>query len=447
MTHPERLAPPEGSDLTALAAFASALFDGETAVPDAVRDQARAVITDTVAAVLAGRTLPEVAALRDRLGADGALAPVLVDGTAGVALELDEGCAPSRGHPGVHVVPAALRAAARRGSSGEAVLRAVIAGYEVAARLGHATTFRPLVHPHGTWGVCGAAAAVGLLSGLRGDRLANALGIAGALAMATHYRTVYAGATARNLWSGLGNMAGVLAVEAAAAGFTGALDSPAGTLGDSLGTAYDPARATADLGTRWFLLENYFKQYPCCRHAHVAIDAYRAALAEAAVPADRLRTVTVHTYQRAADAVGRIVRPETPLQAKFSLPFMLAAVTEDGGLVRESFEPPHLERLARLPLAARVRVVADEALTARLPERGATVVLERDDGVAVRITRIGSHGDPGDPLTAAERTEKFNGLVAPVLGAAAAERLHATLQDLDRLDRVPPVLDSVAGDA
>jgi 2-methylcitrate dehydratase PrpD len=339
------------------------------------------------------------------------------------------------------VVPAALRAAARHGASGEALLRAVVAGYEVAARLGHATTFRPLVHPHGTWGVCGAATAVGLLSGLTGDRLANALGIAGALALATHYNTVYAGATARNLWSGMGLLAGQVAVEAALAGVTGAPDSAAGTLGDSLGTGYDPAAATAGLGTRWFLRENYFKQYPCCRHAHVAIDAYRDALAEAAVPAERIRAVSVRTYRRAADAVGRIVHPGTPLQARFSLPFMLAAVTEQGALTRETFEPPLLERLARLPLAARVRVVADEAMTARLPRRGATVTLTRDDGLEVVSTRIGSHGDPTDPLSEAEHAEKIRGLLVPVLGQGAAARLFETLQGIDRLDRVPDLLD------
>ncbi len=429
------------SDLPALAAFAGDIYTGRLVLPEAVRDKARAVVTDTVAAVLAGRTLPELQALGGRLeGAGGALAALLVNGAAGVSLELDEGCAPSRGHPGVHVVPAAVQAAAARGASGEAFLRAVVAGYEVAARLGHATTFRPLIHPHGTWGVCGAATAVGLLAGLQGARLANALGIAGALSLATHYNSVYAGATARNLWSGLGNLAGRLAVEAAAAGFAGAPDSHAGTLGDSLGTAYDPALALAGLGQRWFLLENYFKQYPCCRHAHVAIDGYREALAAAAVPVERIRAVEVRTYQRAADAVGRIVRPGTTLQAKFSLPFMLAAVSERGELTRADFEPPHLERLAALPLAERVRVIGDRAMTELLPQRGARVTLTLDDGREIAVTRLGSHGDPDDPLSRAELAEKFHALVDPVLGAGRAAELHARLQQLDRLERLPDLL-------
>ncbi|MCR9255687.1 MAG: MmgE/PrpD family protein [Alphaproteobacteria bacterium] len=420
------------NELDRLAEFATAVFDGRQPVPGEVLQHGKRVILDSVGAIVAGRSTVDVASLDRGLAAgSSALMQGLVGGVAGVALEMDEGCAASRGHPGIHVVPAALALAKQISCDGEAFLRATIAGYEVAARIGHATTFRPFIHPHGTWGACGAATTAGLLQGLTGPSLANALKIAAALPVATHYNTVYAGATARNLWSGLGNFTGMLAVTASAAGFTGNADALAGAMGNSLGTAFDPVRAVEGLGTSWFIVQNYFKQYPCCRHAHVAIDAYAEILAESGATASDIERVRIETYQRAADAVGRIVRPETPLQAKFSLPFMIAAYTAEGGLSRESFEPPMLSRHAASPLAGRVDVAASDAFTGLLPTRAANVSVTLSDGRLFEKERHGSHGDPDDRLSDVEVDRKFMDLAGPVLGVEAAAVLRDRIRALE----------------
>src|SRR5439155_1070396 len=83
-------------------------------------------------------------------------------------------------------VRAALAAAELVGASGERVLRAAVAGYDVAARLamalGPAAHYRRGFHLTATCGAFGAAAAAGAVLGLDAAAVAAALGIAGSQA-------------------------------------------------------------------------------------------------------------------------------------------------------------------------------------------------------------------------------------------------------------------------
>ena len=83
-----------------------------------------------------------------------------------MALEVDEGNRLGGGHPAIHVIPGALALAEeRRARTAGALLEAIVVGYEVGSRLGGATTARPNVHSHGTWGTISTAVAVAKLAG------------------------------------------------------------------------------------------------------------------------------------------------------------------------------------------------------------------------------------------------------------------------------------------
>src|SRR5262245_24869463 len=153
------------------------------AIPSAVRDRAALVLADTIGAILGGSQEPEIRRLHG--AADRAPGPATVlgagfprvqpwwaitaNGVAGTMLELDEGSRFARGHPGIHVLPAALAEAERLDRSGAALLLALVLGYDVAARLGGAASVRSGMHMHGVHGVVGAAAAVARLRELDED--------------------------------------------------------------------------------------------------------------------------------------------------------------------------------------------------------------------------------------------------------------------------------------
>src|SRR5690606_29541126 len=124
-------------------------------------------------------------------------------------------------HPAVHVLPAVWAEAEKRGASGLEVLQALVAGYEVAARLGGATRLRSDMHPHGTWGVLGAAVGVGKLRGYDAERFARLINVASSLSLATSKQTMLQGATVRNVYAGVANQLGLLAADLVDSGFTG----------------------------------------------------------------------------------------------------------------------------------------------------------------------------------------------------------------------------------
>ncbi|MCF3963445.1 MmgE/PrpD family protein, partial [Streptomyces fuscigenes] len=170
-----REAAARGTD--ALARWAHGL-DGND-VPAPVRERLSLVLLDTLAVTLAGARTDGQRRIRAAWPRPPGDAPVLGGGflahtdtaaylnaTALVCCELDEGGKYAKGHPAGHTFPAVLALAATLGASGPATARALLAGYEVAARFGRATSLAPGVHPHGTWGATGAAAGCALLLGL-----------------------------------------------------------------------------------------------------------------------------------------------------------------------------------------------------------------------------------------------------------------------------------------
>ena len=106
----------------------------------------------------------------------------LVNGTAAHARELDDfgGC----GHSGAVIIPTVFALAESLQVTGEAMIIAIVAGYEVAARIlatagGHGPHNDRGWHSTGTCGSFGAAAAAGVLMNLKPDQLTWALGLAG----------------------------------------------------------------------------------------------------------------------------------------------------------------------------------------------------------------------------------------------------------------------------
>src|SRR5262245_37425535 len=112
------------------------------AKPVTDRDRARAAlfVLDTAANALGARNTEAGRMLRGwaaRQGGDAGRQAFLLGGLSHI-LEMDDLHAASVTHPGCVAVPAALALAARERLSGQAVLDAVLQGYEAVARIGMA---------------------------------------------------------------------------------------------------------------------------------------------------------------------------------------------------------------------------------------------------------------------------------------------------------------------
>ena len=301
---------------------------------------------------------------------------------------------------------------------GRDFLLALCLGYELGARIGAAASLRPGHHPHGTWGVVGAALAVARLSGADAAAIARTVNVASALSLATSMRTALEGGTVRNAYAGVANQLGLMAWEMAAAGFEGERDGVATVFGRISGQEFRPAMMTEALGTRWEVARNYFKLHACCRYNHAALDALEDIVARhGRVDPARVAAVEIETYGAAAELDG--TAPRNALAARFSLPWASAAFLARGAADVPAFRAGMLGDATIAALARKVRVAEDKAMTARLPaERPARVRVVLADGAVLEATRASNRGDADDPYPRAAIEAKFMALATPAWGAA-----------------------------
>ncbi len=399
-------------------------------LPGSTVEAAKRVLLDTLGAIVAGSALPEnhhlarLAAARAPHGVatllgHGAKADAgwatLVNATAGVALEVDEGNRLGGGHPAIHVIPGALAVAEERALDGPRLIESLVAGYEVGSRLGGATTPRANVHSHGTWGTIATAVA--------------------SMSPANPWTPALAGATIRNLYPGRSGLAGILAVDLQRCGFTGLDDAPSDVYATILGDRFDPARAVDGLGERYRIEQNYFKLHACCRYNHFALEAVLALRRAHRFDADdvvRLRVTTIPFAARMANA-----EPGTTLAAKFSIPYAVAAALVLGRTDVVAFEPPALGDPRIRELARRIEVLTEPKMSPRrIDYPTAQVKVALRDGRILEETTTVPRGDAENPVPPEELVAKFLELASPVLGPTRARRVVEAAHAVETLKNV-----------
>ena len=383
--------------------FAAGLRFSDVQQPE--RDALDLVLLDTLGVMVAGSRTPEYRSLLAASGRSG-VGPVrprgtdvhlpvetaaYLDGTAACMLELDEGNKHARGHPAAHAVPAVLALAAIEDVSAEQMLEAILVGHEIASRFGRSVRLRGGFHPHGNWGVTGAAAAAAKLLGCNADGIAGAIDAAAGLALATPFDAALEGTFVRNTWIGLAAVSGIQAARLAHAGLASNDGTAATTFGALMGTLDTPA-LTHDLGERFDVGLGYLKLHASCSFTHPPIDAVLTLAQLHGIDPDRVVDVEVRTHRSAAQ-LGRIM-PQTRLAAMFSIPHLVAVSLRTGrvdvdasGIDRR--DDPTVQELAR-----RVRVVHEPKHDLRAPaERPAEVTITLEGGQAVTCAVPNPVGD------------------------------------------------------
>jgi len=427
-------------------------------LPKAVVLRAKEVLADTFSVIAAGAQEDEVKGLAKRLvdpkakqvasliGSGTRTEPskaALINGTAGTFLELDEGNQFGRGHPGIHVVPAALAIAEEGRLSGQDLLTALVLGYEIGTRIGIACKIRMSMHPHGTWGTVGAAVAVGKLMGYSEAAMKEMINVSSSLGLATSRRTMLEGGTVRNVYSGMSNFMGILAHQLVQSGFTGEADGLKTVYGSVVSDTFSPEVMTDELGKRFEIARNYFKMHACCRYNHGTLDALERILAQKPLKAGEIESVDVETYSLAAQLCDR--NPQNMLAAKFSIPFAVATLLVHGRTDVSCFTPQAVRSDEVQALAKKVEVKEDPKLTAMMPSRRPSrvrVTLKSGEKLEAEVTM--NRGDFEDPYGPADLEKKYFSLADPVWGHAKAEQIHSQVMAVEKVKDIHQVTSLIA---
>jgi 2-methylcitrate dehydratase PrpD len=437
-----------------LARFVSALrFE---ALPPAVVDAARRHLLDTFGVAIRGRLHANAAAsLQGLASADGSAGKVavwgearelsagyaaLANGVAAHVLDFDDTHTDSIVHGSAIIAPVVMAVGEERRASGEDLVAAFVAGWEVAARVGLASrgTFHKRgFHTTSIAGVFGAAAAAARVLRLTTDKTAHALALAGSQASGIN-EYLSNSSSAKSLHTGWSAHAGILAAILAQSGMTGPMSVFEGR--DGALRAYglredcDVAQLDADLGDRWETARISIKPYPCCHFAHAFVDCVGTLLDKGAAAADIASLHCVVPEIELAlicEPFEQKLKPATPYAAKFSLPYLLAARIADGRIDHGSFEPANISRPDVLALAAKVSYRVAAAGETPFPRTFPGWVEARLADGRVLVERLDANrGHPDNPLALEEVAAKFRDNAAAALGEAGVARVIALIRAL-----------------
>jgi 2-methylcitrate dehydratase PrpD len=411
-------------------------------------------VCDTTGVILAGLVEPAARIVRGAIDSHGACHllgtsrqagaadAALANGVAAHALDYDDMCFVSMAHPSCALVPAVLAAAESSDAPGRTVLDGYVAGFELECRLG--SIMNPQHYHTRGWhctssiGTVGAAAAAARVLGLSHEHIAHALGIAASLAcglkenIGTMTKPLHAGTAARN---------GVTAALLARSGFTASQDALTGPQGylaamDSGGSAADFARAAADLGSRWEINDTGIsvKLYPSCAATHPPLDVLLDLVRRHSITADEIDAIDVEVDTM----TPRLLiydRPQTGLEAKFSMPFCAAAAVVFGHPAVDTFDEAHIREARVQALLPRVSLRGNPAFDAAAPLSQSTVTIRLRDGRTLSAHADGARGYPGR-LTDEELGTKFLGCARRSLPSAQAEAALAAARGLDSAENV-----------
>ncbi len=421
-------------------------------LPEVVQHKAKMCLVDIVAASVGGVLTPisDITAayaaeawrgneatilLHDRRAS--AAGAAFANACAANALDCDDGGEYTRGHQGAQVFPTALALSEKLELGGDAMLAALVVGYEISHRLARCwhRYQHPVYQADGSWGSVACAATAANLMGLDTATILQALGIAEYHAPNLPMERDLVDPAMVKHGHGWAAMTGIVAAELAERGFTGI----PGLLGfkeyrDWVGT----------LGDEYIMVDGVdFKQHCSCGWGHTAIAAVQKLQREHDWKTADIAAIRVEGHHWAA--VLHTAHPTTTEEAQFSVKWPLAAYLVDGEVGPDQILESRLGDAVINALIDKIELVESEefnGLYGRSFEEGdedyspgrVAIRLEDgrtlDSGIVSDACRIKAHGDE-------ERLEqKFRWLTGFVLEEDQIDPLLKMLWHFDTVQNV-----------
>ena len=443
-----------------LARFASAIQFSD--LPKDVVERIKLSVLDHIGCVLYGATLPwtqkvaELAMAEEAkpvaslfgMGKKSSVAlAALVNGTSGHAFELDDIHKESIVHIGSLAPPVALGfAEASGGASGRDVITAMVAGYEIGARVGNAATmglfFRGF-HPQGTSGVFAAAACAARMLNLNATQFQHALGMSGS--QAGGLMAAQEGAMVKRFHSGRAAQSGVYAAQLAQRDFTGITDVLEAAYGGYL-TVYsdtpNAARLTDGLGSTWETLNVGYKPHASVTSIHTALDGLAEIMRE-----NNLKAADIEKLETGLSPMTHVhcaweYKAQGVTAAQMNLYYGLAVTALDGMAFTEQYKASRLNDPAIFDFIKRINATVD----AEIENMGAAF----RHAARVRVTAKGGRviekllhhrrGSPENPLKPEDIEYKFRNVVGGCLSKSNIDKAVQLVAALDTTNDVSELI-------
>ena len=429
-------------------------------LPADVVEKAKQHILDTFAAMISGSELPpgraaiqfvrayggkEVATVVASEIVCGPIEAAMANGVLAHADETDDSHGPSRSHPGVSVVPAALAAGEQFGIGGTHFLRAVTLGYDVGTRITMSMggpAYQTATHrsTHGTVATFAAGAAAGCAASLNAQQMRLLLDYSA-------QQTSGIGAWTRDtehmekafLFGGKPAAGAVTAAFLVQSGWTGVDDVFSGP--DNFFEALaprengtikaNPSMLVEKLGERYEITQTNIKKWTVGSPIQAPLDAIEGFFKKRSFGADDVRKVVVRIASDEAATVSNKEMPDICMEHMVAVMLLDKTVTFVSVHDKARMKDPTVLRHR-----AKVEVVADPRIDARRPRREAIIELTLVDGSQLTEWVKDVRGTAENPMTREEVVAKARDLIAPVLGTATCNNLIEKVLNLESVNDI-----------
>lgn len=334
-------------------------------------------------------------------------------------------------------------------ASGQAVLEALVIGYEVAARQGTVMTEGEYRGAERGWLTCahlgaiGAAASASKLLKLDVERTRNAISLAASMAAGLIRQT---GSGAHVIEAGLSGKNGIMAAKLASRGLTGnptILEGPRGYW-DAMGGSPE-ADFELGHGKDFRVMAVGMKKFPCCYLSQRIIDGLQLMRRQHGITPDQVESIEVNV-NATFPIVFKYPKPANSEEARFSLPHIVAAAISGERMLFETFSDEKVRDARLIELGRRVQMIVHEDWPRGQLDGTNPVTIRMKDGTSHFIDCIRAHGDSSDPLTPAEVIQKFRDSTTGRLSEGSIEKVAAMVSSLESVDDVSPILNLLAFD-
>lgn len=336
---------------------------------------------------------------------------VFLNGLNGHALDFDDGTNSGIIHLGSPIFSLLLPLAQRYEKTVDEVLKAAIIGYEASYTM--AVSIQPGhkamgYHATGTCGTLGATLAAAYMLGFTEEERFQAFASA-CVAASGMLKVLDDGSELKPYNVAKTALLALTSLQLGKSGFKGHAD-PLGGRGffKMMTGKEDIELKPVLLNETYAIMKSYTKPYASCRYTHPAVEA--TIHLRNSIKPEEVESIDIKTYDLAVSGHDHTDIPGS-YSAKMSIPYATAAGLMFGKAGLQEFSEEMVVDKAILELTKKIKVEADEALSAVFPGiQAAEVTIKTKDGEWKERVDF-PKGEPENPLTEDEFRTRYDDLM------------------------------------
>jgi 2-methylcitrate dehydratase PrpD len=358
-------------------------------------------------------------------------------------------------HSSTSIVPAAFAVAERRGGvSGQDMIAAVAAGQDIFARLRCNVGWRQDWNLSTVMGVFAATATAGRLLGLSRRQMINAWGVASMQSGGVMELVTALGSELSGMYAGFSAKGAVVAALLAEKGITGVealFEGRYGFFNTYFDGRYDRDKMLEDLGADYKGALTLYKPWAAVGTAHSHIHATIDLVTQQDLDVDEIDEFRVYVgdcHEILCTPLAARRAPATLLDARFSLPFLVAVAAVRRELRVSDFTADTLTDPRVLAVARKVVPIGDPALDWKLELPHGRIEIVMRDGR--RLDRVGDNvpGSAAVPMTWDDIVRKFEDCASAAAVPVAPGNIHHAqhlARELESVDDATDLLRVLTG--